>query len=325
MVMVAALVGFLTGGCGERTDGSAADGPTPALRAAGPPPRELLAFVDDSLTRSFERLARRFETLHPDCTIRIEGSPGLVAVRKVAELGRRADLVAVADYRVIQRQLMPNHAEWYVCFARNEMVVAYSHQSPHVDELKENNWYRVVNHDDVTYGYPDPATDPCGYRTKLVWQLAERYYRASVRGMAITSAFAAPLRRPVVRPSTSSLLPLLQTGAVDYVFTYRSVAEQQNLPYLRLKDMVNLGAPNLTRFYGQASVTVPGFPEPIVGEPIAYAFTIPTAAPNAGDVRLFADFILGSGGAELLAADHQDVIPGGRMGFTEQGKPLLRK
>ena len=55
-----------------------------------------------------------------------ENAGSLETARKLTELGRIPDVIALADYEVFPRYLMPTHVTWYVQFARNRMVITYS-------------------------------------------------------------------------------------------------------------------------------------------------------------------------------------------------------
>src|SRR5687768_11627137 len=62
-------------------------------------------------------------------TIEQENAGSLETARKLTELGKIPDIVAVADYEVIPLLLMPDHATWYAKFAHNRMVLAYHDRS----------------------------------------------------------------------------------------------------------------------------------------------------------------------------------------------------
>lgn len=289
---------------------------------------ELVILHDSSLSKPFFELARAFEQANPAIRVRREAAGGRVAARQVAELGKTADILAVTDFRIIQNLLMPGHAEWFVCFARNEMVLAYTPHSKYRTDIHRDNWFEILARPDVSFGYPSPDLDPCGYRTRLVWKLTDLFYRKSGEGASVFEKLSAAVKPDNVRPSVQDLVPVLHGGALDYVFLYRSVAEQNNLQYVRLRDEINLGSPKLDHFYRRVSVEVaggaPGAP-PLthVGGPIVYAFTIPVSATNRGTARAFADLLVGPVGASVMARDHQSVIPGGRIGFLQTTIPTL--
>ena len=72
-----------------------------------------------------------------------------------------------------------------------------------------------------------------------------------------------------------------------------------------------------------ATVELGGFE--LRGSPIVYAFTIPLDAKNPQTVRIFADFLLSDEAALSFSTDHQNVIKGGRIGFTKYGQPFLKE
>src|SRR5215210_5683805 len=62
-------------------------------------------------------------------TVQQENAGSLETARKLTELGKIPDIVAVADYEVIPQLLFPDHATWYAKFAHNRMVLAYTKRS----------------------------------------------------------------------------------------------------------------------------------------------------------------------------------------------------
>ena len=106
-----------------------------------------------------------------------ESSGSLESARKITELGKTPDVLAVADYAIIPKLLIPSHADWYATFATNALVLAYRNESAGALEIADYNWYRILLRPGIRTGRSDPALDPAGYRTLMVWQLAERYYR----------------------------------------------------------------------------------------------------------------------------------------------------
>ena len=85
--------------------------------------------------------------------------------------------MASADYDVIDTLLIPNFASWDIHFATNQLAIMYRPDSKYAKEINGNNWYNILLKPGVQYGHADPNADPCGYRTLLSWQLAEKYYK----------------------------------------------------------------------------------------------------------------------------------------------------
>jgi molybdate/tungstate transport system substrate-binding protein len=114
---------------------------------------------------------------------------------------------------------------------------------------------------------------------------------------------------------SADLLALLEVGELDYLFTYRSVAEQHKLALITLPDEINFKKPELAEFYKRASVRLTGKKRGTfttrVGEPIIYGVTILNNAPNPELALAFLAFLLdaGKGGAILEQNGQPSVVP----------------
>jgi ABC-type molybdate transport system substrate-binding protein len=172
------LIAVSTAGCAQRIPTTA---PTEAHKPSAEPEQarlegNLVIFHAGSLTVPVDDLTKAFQEQHPDVTFETEAAGSHTGARKVGELGRQADLMMSADYTVIDNLLIPDFSDWNVRFARNTMVVAYADDAKFAEEINSENWYDVVPREAVVYGHSEPEADPCGYRTLMVWQLAEKYY-----------------------------------------------------------------------------------------------------------------------------------------------------
>jgi molybdate/tungstate transport system substrate-binding protein len=271
---------------------------------------KLIIFHAGSLTVPVQKLTGAFQARHPDVTFETEAAGSQTTARKVSELGRQADLVMSADYTVIDELLIPDFADWNIQFARNTMVIAYTDHSQYADEINANNWHEVLTRDSVIYGHSDPNTDPCGYRTLMVWQLAEKYY--NMPGLYQKLVEHCPPEN--VRPKETDLIALLQSGDMDYAFEYRSIAVQHGLRFIALPDEINLCCVEHADFYRQATVDIagsePGTTITIVGKPIVYGVTIPKNAPSPDLAIGFVKFLLGPEGQAIMEAQGQPpVVP----------------
>jgi molybdate/tungstate transport system substrate-binding protein len=254
--------------------------------------------------------------------VRGEASGSQDAARKVGELGRAADLVLVADYHVIDWLLTPNHADWQILFAGNEIVLAHSEQSRYASDLTADNWRDILVRPDVRVARADENLAPIGYQTLQVWMLSD--LAAGVATTDTQRSVAARLRAAIppslVRPDIQSLAALLGLQ-VDYVFLFRSVAHEHNMKYLRLPPAINLGDPNRAAEYAKAVVTIVkptrgAAPETIAvrGSPILYGLTIPKTARQPDEAARFVQMILGESGQNVL----ED------LGFTVVSPPRAR-
>ena len=269
---------------------------------------KLIIFHAGSLTVPIRDLTKAFQDSNPAVTFENEASGSNSAARKISELGREADLMMSADYTVIDNLLIPDFADWNIKFARNTMVIAYTDQSLHAEEINADNWYQVLSRDGVIYGHSEPNADPCGYRTLLVWQLAEKHY--GVDGLYATLDEHCPPEN--VRPKEVELIALLESGDMDYAFEYRSLAVQHGLEFVELPGEINLSMIEHAKFYSQAATDVagkePGTTMTMVGKPIVYGVTIPRNAPSPELALEFVKFLLGPEGQAIMETQGQPPI-----------------
>jgi molybdate/tungstate transport system substrate-binding protein len=255
---------------------------------------DLIIFHAGSLSLPFKTIADSFMKIHPEVVILSEASGSIDAARKITELGRDCDIIASADYAVIDKLLIPEFASENIKFAANEMAIVFNEKSRYSSIINKDNWKEILSRKDVFYGRSDPNADPCGYRTLLTWQLAkvdmEKFLSKDTR---------------FIRPKEVDLLALLDVNALDYIFIYKSVAVQHNLKFIELGDSVNLSNSALNDWYATSSVEVrgssPGETLKINGEAMVYGIAILNNAPNKKGAEAFLDFLLSEeGGRKIL-------------------------
>ena len=284
---------------------------------------QLIIFHAGSLAVPFKKIAEEFKASHPGVKIILEATGSRICARKIADLKRPCDVMASADYTVIDNLLIPEHADWNIKFAGNEMAIVYIEDSKQANNINQENWFDILLQKDVAFGRSDPNSDPCGYRALLVTILAEKFYNRPGLVDAIKSK-----DQQYIRPKEVDLLALLETGVIDYIFLYRSVAVQHNLKYLVLPDEINLKKADLSDFYESASVSLtgkqPGTFITKTGEPIIYGVTIPKNAPNRELAMVFLTFLLetDSGGAILEKNGQCFVVPLTTETFNKLPEPL---
>ncbi|MEZ4411670.1 MAG: extracellular solute-binding protein [Gemmatimonadales bacterium] len=286
--------------------------PTAALAQDVPLKGDLVVFNAGSLGLPFRNLLKAFKKANPEVRTSQESAGSLESARKVTELGKTPDILAVADYAIIPKLLVPAHADWYATFATNSLVLAFRNESQGALDIDTQNWYRVLLRPGIRTGRSDPALDPAGYRTLMVWQLAERYYRQPTLARLLKNA--SPPR--YMRPKESDLTALLQLGELDYVWTYASIARTSGFRWVDLPPEINLSDPSQAATYAEARVVLPGANRAandsveFRGEPIVYAFTIPRGAPHPEIAEAFVRFLFSPDGQRILAdAGLQPAVP----------------
>ncbi len=269
---------------------------------------ELTIFHAGSLSVPFREVSALFEQRHPGVTVKPEAAGSRECARKISDLGRSCDVFGSADYKVVENLLMPEHVDFNIHFATNEMAIVYTGKSNRADEINPSNWYEILLRDDVAFGRSDPNSDPCGYRTVMVFQLAEKHY--GVPGLA--EALAEKHGHKHIRPKETDLLALLEAGEIDYLFIYRSVGQQHGLKIMRLPDEINLRSAELADLYGTATVAVigqqPGEFITRSGGPIVYSVTIPNSAQNQELAEAYVALLLSAEGQAIMSNCGQEPI-----------------
>ncbi len=276
-----------------------------------------------SLSVPLKELANKFQEKY-GVKVYIETAGSIETVKKVSELGIRADVVAVADYNAISSYLMPNYTNWYIKFARNELVIAYTNNSRFAKEINSTNWMNILTRKDVRIGFSSPNDDPCGYRAVIMFYLAQLKYKNGIFDNLILNHTGIKIDNgTIIVPNDSELLTTtgkifikqksvdlladLQAGDIDYAIEYLSVAKQHHINYIRLPDVINLSNSTLVSWYSKAVVELADG-KIVHGDAINYAVTIPNNAPNKEYAYKFVNMLLGKEGRSILKNCGQEPI-----------------
>lgn len=307
---------------------------------------ELVVCNAGSLTIPLQKIADTYQN-STGVRILLEPSGSVDAVRKVTDLHKTCDVVAVADYRLIPMYMYPNYTKWYIEFASNKLVIVMG------QGVKGNHNLSSVLNDmlksTVKYGFSDPNRDPCGYRSVGVIGLLSLYFHnmSLLENLVIQkipgskynltngtlNIYIPPSFTPtgnlVIRPKSVQLISLLESGELDYAFEYQSVAVQHNLSYIRLPDTVNLGNPTYAQNYSKVVVHIligTSNEKAITMAPIVYGLTVPTTAKHSEEALSLVKYILENGGTVfnnlgqpfLNKPVGSGAIPEGLMGLVEK-------
>ena len=265
------------------------------------PSGKLVIFHAGSLSVPFGAMEKVFEAKYPKVDVLREAGGSTKMARMISEVGKPADIMASADFVVIDKSLIPGFASWNIRFASNQLVLCYTDKSKFASEVTSDNWYEILQRKGVIWGHSDPNLDPCGYRSLMVLQLAEKFHDKP----GLYDKLVANRPEKNIRPKSVELISLLQSGNMDYAWEYLSVAVQHKLNYVVLDDHINLGSLKLTPFYKQAKVTVtgkkPGTTLDRIGKSITYGITMLDKAENKEAAEAFMNYLLDpKGGMKVL-------------------------
>jgi molybdate/tungstate transport system substrate-binding protein len=297
-----------------------------------------------SLMVPFTALEQAYEAQHPEIDVQLEGHGSIQVVRHVAEIHDLVDVAVTADYILIpmlmyQGQVLETnqpYADWTIKFASNRLGLAYTPQSQYAHEITTDNWYDVIARPGVKLGLSDPRLDASGYRTLMVFQLAEAIYDKNTifenltlgrfkmpisvkeeAGQAVVHVPEILQPKPdsgiVLRGSSIQLIALLESGDIDYAFEYESVIQQHGFEMIPLPDTLNLGAEDKADFYNQVQVRLDfqrftSVKPEFNGETIGYGLTIPANAPHPQEAAEFINFLLGPEGQALMVEHHHPLL-----------------
>jgi molybdate/tungstate transport system substrate-binding protein len=247
-----------------------------------------------------------FEALYPEYDIRREAAGSRTCARKISDLNRTCDVFLSADVEIIQTMLIPEHASWSLPFATNELCLVYREGHGFSRDQSPVDWMTVLSKNTLEVGRSDPDSDPCGYRTIQVLRLAD------LEGQTAVSQGIIDASEHNVRPKSADLIAMLETGALDVAFMYRSVALQHGLNFIPFPDRINLGNPAMWDNYTKATVDVAGAtPDTsirLTALPIVYGVTIPSATTQGEGAEKFVAFLLSEEGSMILEENHQEVL-----------------
>ncbi len=265
--------------------------------------KSLEVFCADSLAASFQEIKGEFERLHPNVDVRLNIHGSVMITRLIAD--RDADVVALADHRLVEKILAPQQADWVAKFLSTEIVLAASTASKRRTEITPDNWFDILLSPGIRYGYANPTQDSCGTYTRLAWLLAERHYftsRGKQRPLVQELLDACP-KENVALDANHLIADLLNPGRVDYAFVYRVHAIDQKLTFTPLPKEINLGDPSLAREYAKVEVPVTDFhggTETVQGTYIAFGITIPRKSRNPQAAQEFIRFVLSTAGQDIV-------------------------
>ena len=264
----------------------------------------------------------------------LETSGSVDAVRKITDLHRRADVLAVADYTLLDKLLGSKYVDWYAIFATNQVVLVYTDHSKYHEELEKDpsKWPYILMRKDVRWGFSNPNKDPCGYRSVGIIVLASKYYsdpkiidlilnNTNIKveqindGYKITVPVDLKLTEGtnlVMRDKSIDLIGLIEAGALDYAFEYKSVAIQHNLSYIELPPQINLGDPDYKDYYEKVELTILAgsnsertFKLKLIG----YGITVPKNAEHPKEGLEFVKLLLSDTGRQIFEKNGQAFLP----------------
>jgi molybdate/tungstate transport system substrate-binding protein len=293
-------------------------GPVAAQTACIPGSPQVSIYHAGSLTAAFSQIEKLFTQQTGICVVDVAaGSVDLA--RRCTAGGEPCDIYASADFEDIDVLVKPaGFARYNILFGKGEMVLAYTTTSRNAATIAApgvfnppasvpdaaSDWYAQLLGPGVTVGGSHPFLDPSGYRSHMIFQLAEEHYRVSNLYDSLLTHYT--LTRP-----TDAL-----GKTFDYQITYAHSAlaafkadATNSYRFVKLPDDVSLGAPDKNRRYGETSVIIPGLrvnrTAPDVRIPatrVVWGLTVLKNAPNPENAIRFLQLLFGQQGVAVQTA-----------------------
>jgi ABC-type molybdate transport system substrate-binding protein len=278
-----------------------------------------------SLQLAFSQVEKAFTAQHPEVALKdISGGSVALAGRLAAGL-QPCDVYAAADYQDIDLLLKPlGLADYTVVFAKGRMVLAYLATDPKTHGIAAAgdfkpptsipgaapDWHQVLLTPGARVSSSHPFLDPSGYRTHMIFRLAETYYKVP----NLSNLLLEHLTINAAAGSDGANPPALgRDYNFQFVYEHSAAAAAQSNPsyrYVTLPDRIDLSTDSQNSYYGQASMTIPGIGPPggmaqvsIPATRVAWGLTILNKSQNPANAIAFVNLVLGAVGTAALNAN----------------------
>ncbi len=330
VIVVAAGIGGLGFYAGYEYRGSPAATPSAAENST------LSILAAGTLTDTFPSVANQLVSETPGITApaaaqTYEGSLDITTA--ITSLGAKADVAALADFRIIPEYLEPTYANYGVVFAHTQEVLIYNPTVPAFTGINASNWGEklqtevALNTSTSRIAIWNASTDPNGYNEIFAMMLQGELFGSGISSLYGTfyggapGAYATPNPYTTILEHESQAATLIETGVVPALITYLPVAVDNGLSYVPLNLTVGLGA-NTTAALGDYAalpgtqiLSSSGALVTVHPAPILFTVTVPLNAPNPALGAAFVHLLLSPQGDAILAAKGWDpVFPGWAYG-----------
>lgn len=198
-----------------------------------------------------------------------------------------------------------NNPGWAIAFVADQITIAYTNTSISSnpcaqkalnyaeDAIKTGNstyWYKfycILTSGKVKVGISNPNTDPAGFRAWINLEIAGYLFANN------TYYFYDRMlsnHGNVTASNAAELVPDLESGAIQFLYIYRSAAVAKGLDYIQLPAKLNLGCYKCSSFYAMFNYTLnTGV---VKGSPVYLFITIPKNTNNYNEAIDFVIYVI---------------------------------
>jgi len=258
-------------------------------------------------------------------------------ITKITTHAILADIIFVADYPGIERMMAPEYIDWDIRYGNCGMVLSYTNASPFADIISTDNWYGILETENITTGIVNPGSaDARGWRSLITLDLADTYYNQTVFTRVLSAETG--IRREItlngtiidaVNPVSTSkirffdnfteMTQAVKNGTLDYALNYWGGASKSGFEIVDLPDEIDLSNSRFADWYSDISVqTRKGSKK---SSPIVFAVTIPLISDNKEDASAFLRMMFSPEGEKMLTeCGLIPIIPPEYIHFTSSSR-----
>jgi ABC-type molybdate transport system substrate-binding protein len=274
---------------------------------------------------AFTEVEQVFTAQHPGVVVHDVSGGSVALAGKLAAGLQACDVFAAADDLDIDLLLKPmGLADYTIVFARGRMVLAYLATDPLARGIAAAgdfnppasipnaipDWYRALLAPGVRIAGSHPFLDPSGYRSHMIFQLAQTYYNVpNLNNLLLDHYTILPA---VGGPEAANGPALGKDYNFQLIYEHSAAAAAKSNPsyrYVALPDRIDLSTDRHNRYYAEAAVTIPGIGPPGIKSPVsipasrvAWGLTITRKSPNPDNAIGFVSLVLGTAGTAALTA-----------------------
>ncbi|AEE94140.1 extracellular solute-binding protein family 1 [Acidianus hospitalis W1] len=194
---------------------------------------------------------------------------------------------------------------WAIAFVSDQITIAYTNASISSNSCAQralyyakeaistgnsSDWYEfyyILTSGKVKVGISNPNTDPAGFRAWINLEIAGYLFANN------TYYFYDRMLNNhgnVTASNAAELVPELESGAIQFLYIYRSAAVAKGLDYIQLPAKLNLGCYKCSSFYVMFNYTLnTGV---VKGSPVYLFITIPKNTNNYNEAIDFVIYVI---------------------------------
>lgn len=268
-----------------------------------------------SISSQTEGYVSVFQEKYPGIEVELVSKKNTTEIVTTLSQDPTYDLILVPDYMSLEKALIPSYMSWDIRYGNCAMVLMYSPESAYADMISTDNWYDVLDRENVTWAIVSPDADARGWRSLITIALADTYYEKPVfsslipvetnitfedsdDGKIISAMNPKSSGNFLIVNNATSLVDYVKNGTIDYGWNYQGGAYEHNLPYLNVPEEIDHSSSRYQENYWSIPAVLTSGTRH--SPPIVFTATIPDNALNPDNAALFLKTMCSEDGQNVL-------------------------